>query len=246
MLEQTPPAATLVLLIRHGENEWTASGKLAGRTPDVHLNEKGQAQAAQLAQFLAKQPLAAIYSSPLERCVETAQPLANVLGLPVVEEAGVVEVDYGEWRGAELKELGKRPEWQAVQHFPATFRFPQGETLRRTQQRAADAIERLVDVHPNQTFAVFSHGDVIRTLLAHYAGVPLDLFQRIQISTASVSVLGFFGGRPAVLAMNVMAELPVYEVKPPKAAEPEEGTDQVADPAAEAAASNGADSSASR
>ncbi|MGL4651435.1 MAG: MSMEG_4193 family putative phosphomutase [Caldilineaceae bacterium] len=225
MLEQSPPAATLVLLIRHGENEWTASGKLAGRTPGVSLNEKGQAQAAQLAQFLAKQPLAALYSSPLDRCLETAQPLASVLGLPVTVEEGVVEVDYGAWRGAELKELVKLPEWQDVQHFPATFRFPQGETLRQTQQRAVDAVERLVEAHPNQTFAVFSHGDVIRTLLAHYAGVPLDLFQRIQISTASVSVLGFFGGRPAVLTMNMTAELPVYEIKPPKAAAEESQPD---------------------
>jgi len=205
----------MVLLIRHGENEWTASGKLAGRTPGVHLNERGRAQAAQVAQLLAGQPLAALYSSPLERCLETAGPLADVLGLPVLEEAGVIEVDYGEWRGAELKELSKRPEWHAVQHFPATFRFPQGETLRHVQQRAADAVERLVARHPNQTFAIFSHGDVIRTLLAHYAGVPLDLFQRIQISTASVSVLGFFGGRPALLGMNMAAELPVYAVKPP-------------------------------
>jgi probable phosphoglycerate mutase len=216
MLQESLPAATLLLLVRHGENEWTESGKLAGRTPGVHLNDKGRAQAAQLAEFLARQPLSALYSSPLVRCIETAQPLAERLQLPVVEEPGLLEVDYGEWRGGELKELNKRPEWHAVQHFPSTFRFPQGETLRQVQQRAADAVERLAAQHPYQTFACFSHGDVIRTLLAHYAGVPLDLFQRIQISTASVSVLAFFGGRPAILAMNVMAELPVFEVKPPK------------------------------
>jgi probable phosphoglycerate mutase len=237
MIEEKPPAATLVLLVRHGENEWTASGKLAGRTPGVFLNEKGREQAAQLAQFLGKQPLAAIYSSPLERCVETAKPLADVLGLPVVVHDDVIEVDYGEWRGGELKELSKRPEWHAVQHTPSLFRFPQGETLRHVQQRAADAIERLVEAHPNQSFAVFSHGDVIRTLLAHYAGVPIDLFQRLQISTASVSVLGFFAGRPAVLAMNVTAELPVYEIKPPEAAG---GADSGADSAADGAPAAGA------
>lgn len=219
MLEEKPPGATLVLLIRHAENEWTASGKLAGRTPDVHLNEKGRAQAEDLAGLLAAQPLAALYSSPLERCLETAAPLAARLGLAVTEVADLIEVDYGEWRGAELKELNRRPEWYAVQHFPASFRFPLGESLRTTQQRAIDAVERLVASHPNQTIALFSHGDVIRTLVAHYAGVPLDLFQRIHISTASVSVVGFFGERPALLTMNVQAELPVFAIKPPPAPE---------------------------
>ncbi len=228
MLEEKAPGATLVLLIRHAENEWTASGKLAGRTPDVHLNEAGKTQAEALANFLAAQPLAALYSSPLERCVETAAPLALRLGLPVVEVADLIEVDYGEWRGAELKELRTQPAWQAVQHFPSSFRFPLGESLRATQQRAIDAVEQLVAAHNNQTIALFSHGDVIRTLVAHYAGVPLDLFQRIQINTASVSVVGFFGERPALLAMNVQAELPVFAIKPP--APPEESSSDGAQP----------------
>jgi len=208
-------STTYVLLIRHGENDWVGTNRLAGRTPEVHLNDKGREQSAALAAQLAGQPIAAIYSSPLERCMETAQPLAAALGCPLRAEPGVIEVDYGEWRGGDLKELSQLPEWQMVQHFTSAFRFPGGETLHEVQSRAVWAIERLVAAHPNQQEAVFSHGDVIRTLLAHYAGVPLDLFQRIQISTASVSVLGFFGGRPALLGMNMAAELPVYAVKPP-------------------------------
>lgn len=211
--EEGGPPATFLLLIRHGENEWVKSGRLAGRTAGVHLNEKGREQAAGLAGMLAQQPLHAIYSSPLERCLETAQPLAERTGLAIRIEENLIEVDYGAWHGAELKELAKRDEWQAVQHFPSTFRFPEGESLRDVQYRAAGIADRLAALHPNQVIALFSHGDVIRTLLAHFAGTPLDLFQRVHVSPASVSVVGVFGGRPAILCVNYTAALPVFELK---------------------------------
>jgi probable phosphomutase (TIGR03848 family) len=204
---------TYLLLIRHGENDWVGTDRLAGRSPDVHLNDKGRQQAADLVKLLVKQPIAAIYSSPLERCLETAQPLAEALGLAVKPDENFWEVDYGDWRGANLKELAKLPEWRMVQHFPSTFRFPDGETLREVQSRAVAAFERIRTAHPNQMVAVFSHGDVIRTSLAHYLGTPLDLFQRVAISTASVSILGFFDHMPTVLAVNYLAELPVLEIK---------------------------------
>jgi probable phosphomutase (TIGR03848 family) len=204
---------TYLLLIRHGENDWVGTDRLAGRTPDVHLNEKGRAQAEGLVQLLTKQPLDAIYSSPLERCLETAQPLATNRNLIVQPAPQLIEVDYGEWRGANLKELAKLPAWQMVQHYPSAFRFPQGETLREVQNRAVSEIERLRTQHINQVIAAFSHGDVIRTVLAHYLGVPLDLFQRIVISTASVSLLAFHQDVPSVLAVNSLAELPVLTIK---------------------------------
>lgn len=204
---------TYVLLVRHGENAWVAENRLAGRTPGVHLNEKGHAQAAALAEQLRRQPLAAIYSSPLERCLQTAEPVAGALGMPVICEDGVLEVDYGEWRGGNLVELAKSPEWQLVQHNPGVFRFPSGETLYEVQGRAVAAIERIRQAHPNQVVAVFSHGDIIRTALAHYMGTPIDLFQRIIISTASISVVVFHGPRPAVLCTNYLAELPTLEIK---------------------------------
>lgn len=232
MLTENQPTATFVLLVRHGENEWVSSGRLAGRSPGVHLNEKGREQAQALAGFLSKQPIRAVYSSPLERCVESAQPVASALGLPVCEDADLIEVDYGEWMGAELKELNKLPDWQKVYHFPSSFRFPGGETLREVQQRAVGAVERLAAVHPNQTIVLVSHGDVIRTLFAHFAGTPLDLFQRIQIGTASLSTLAFFDGRPALMNMNVTVELPIFEVKPPK---PEEASEQASGDAKNAA-----------
>ena len=210
MLTEKQPTATFVLLVRHGENEWVSSGRLAGRTPNVHLNEKGQAQAQALAGMLAKQPIRAVYSSPLVRCVETAEPLAALLGLPICEDAGLIEVDYGEWMGAELKELNKLPEWSKVQHYPSSFRFPGGETLRELQQRVVDTVERLAAAHPNQTIVLFSHGDVIRTLLAHFAGTPLDLFQRLHSSTASLRTLATVDGRPALVQLHVTIEAPVF------------------------------------
>ena len=204
---------TYILLIRHGENDWVGTDRLAGRTPDVHLNEKGRQQAADLGQLLVKQPIDAIYSSPLERCLETAQPLAQGLVQRVLVEAGMLEVDYGEWRGAHLKELAKLPAWQMVQHFPSTFRFPGGETLREVQSRAVAALERICTQHPNQVVVVFSHADVIRLCIAHYMGTPIDLFQRVVIHTASVSTLVFHNFMPAVIAVNYVAEMPKLEIK---------------------------------
>jgi probable phosphoglycerate mutase len=124
-----------------------------------------------------------------------------------------MEVDYGEWQGGDLKELAKAPEWQLVQHYPSSFRFPGGESLREVQSRTVALVERLCDRHPDQAVAVFSHGDVIRTTVAHYMGTPLDLFQRVVISTASVSAIAFHNRRPAVLFVNHLADLPVLEIK---------------------------------
>lgn len=204
---------TYVLLIRHGENEYVSTHRLAGRTPGVSLNDKGRSQAEALVRYLDGQPIDVVYSSPLDRCLETAAPLARTRGLVVRHEQGVVEVDYGGWQGADLRELSKLPAWHEVQHYPSLFRFPDGETLREVQVRAVGAIERLVDLHPDQIVALFSHGDIIRTTLAHYLGIPLDLFQRIAIGTASVSILAFHNRRPTVLGLNFTAELPKLEIK---------------------------------
>ncbi len=206
-------ATTYILLIRHGENEYVSTHRLAGRLPGVHLNDRGRSQAETVVQWLAEQALDAVYSSPLERCVETATPLALAKGLPVRVDWGLAEVEYGEWQGRALPELGKLPEWGLVQHYPSLFRFPGGETLREVQQRAVAAVERLRDAHPDQVLALFSHGDVIRTVLAHYLGVPLDLFQRIAIDTGAVSCLGFHDIRPAVLGVNFGGALPQLKIK---------------------------------
>lgn len=207
--EGAPPSRMIYLfLIRHGENEWVESGKLAGRTPGVHLNEKGHQQSAALAERLTGQPITAIYSSPLVRCMETAQPLAERLGLPVCEEPGLLEVDYGDWRGGALKELSKEADWQLVQLYPSGFRFPGGETLREVQSRVVGTLEELRTRHEGEAIAIFAHGDILRTTLAWYLGAPLDLFQRIVISTASVSLVAFHRFGPRILLMNETGEIP--------------------------------------
>jgi len=231
-------STTIVLLIRHGENDWVGKNRLAGRTPGVHLNEKGRQQATLLAEILAKQPIGAVYSSPLERCCETAQPTAAACGLSVIIEEGVLEADYGEWQGGALDELAKQPTWQLVQYHPSSFQFPGGESMRAMQQRAVDALERMAQTHPDTVVAVFSHADIIRTCMAHYLGVPLDLFQRIQIGTASISALVFHNNRPAVLFMNHHTELPQLEIK--KDTEQENAAESTTESGPETATENAA------
>ncbi len=211
--KEEQPRPTYLFLIRHGENDWTKRGALAGRTPCVALNEKGRKQAQQLAERLKAQPISAVYSSPLLRCLETAQPLAGALNLSVSIEPGILEVDYGEWRGGELKELSKRPEWRLVQIFPGGFRFPGGETLREVQNRVITTLERIRTQHAGEVIAVVAHGDVLRTSLAYYLGTPLDLFQRIQISTASISLVAFHRFGPSILAMNDSGGFPVIKLE---------------------------------
>jgi probable phosphoglycerate mutase len=180
----------LLLLIRHGENDYTKTSKLAGHLPEVHLNEKGQKQAAELAEALAKVPIKAIYSSPLERARETAAPLAEKLNLEVQIRAGLVETSIGEWAGQELKALRKLPEWKVVQGTPSRFRFPNGESFAECQIRLVSEIEAIVKAHkPDEIIACVSHADPIKLVTAYYLGMPLDHFQRLGCDTASVTVL---------------------------------------------------------
>lgn len=193
---------TLLLLIRHGENEYTRTGKLAGWTKGVHLNETGQKQAVAVAERLGKAKLAAIYSSPLERAQETARPLAKAKGLKIQLSEGLGEVRYGQWQGKSLKVLARTKLWKTVQQHPAMMEFPQGETLRAVQARAVNAVEQMVRDYPKVAVAAFSHGDVIKLLVAHYLGLPLDLFQRIAINTASITVFRLGQGHPTLVKLN--------------------------------------------
>jgi probable phosphomutase (TIGR03848 family) len=166
---------TTVLLIRHGENEWTTSNKLAGRTPGVHLNEYGRQQAEALGKRLAEIELAAIYASPLERTVETAQAIAGHQPVDIQTHDGLLEVDYGQWTGKKIKKLAKDPRWPVIQFYPSGAGFPDGETMYGMQTRFVQEVNRLVTKHPGQTIAVVGHADLIKAAVAHY----LELVQRI-------------------------------------------------------------------
>ena len=180
----------LLLLIRHGENEFVKTGKMAGHLPEVHLNERGQKQAAELAEALKQLPIKAVYSSPLERARETAAPLAAALGLEVIFRDGLIETGIGDWAGQELKALSKLPEWKTVQNSPSRFRFPNGESFAECQTRLVSAVESIVKVHkPEEMIVCVSHADPIKLLTAYYLGMPLDTFQRLACDTASLTVL---------------------------------------------------------
>ena len=211
---------TTILLVRHGENNWVKKQRLAGWLEGVHLNEKGRDQAAAAAARLAHLPIKAIYSSPVSRCVETATYLSQKLNLNIQELTDVGEVRYGQWEGKKIKKLAKKKAWHLVQHFPSRHQFPQGETLRQVQYRTVNALEALGQKHEKELIAVFSHADLIKLVLAHYLGVHIDLFQRIVISPASVSVLHLSPqGMVRVVRLNDDGPL---DIPQPKAKEEEE------------------------
>lgn len=178
-----------LILVRHGENEWTRKGKLAGKIPGVHLNEAGHQQAQAAAKRLAALPIKAVYSSPLTRCAETAAYIADTHRLTTLFVDDLGEVEYGEWEGKKIEKLARKPLWRAVQFFPSRMRFPRGEALREVQFRAVQALEEIAARHEKEVVVVVSHADIIRLLLAYYLGVHIDLFQRLVISPASASVL---------------------------------------------------------
>ncbi len=200
------PQSTLLLLVRHGETPTTGT-VLPGRAPGLHLSDRGRIQAERVAERLAGLPIDGIYSSPLERTRETAEPTAACTGLEVNENAGLIECDFGEWTGAALTGLAGLPQWQTVQHSPSTFRFPNGESFTQMQARMVGTLELLCTAHAGGVVVCFSHADPIKASVAHALGTHLDLFQRIVISPGSVSVVSYVEGQaPAVLMVNSTLE----------------------------------------
>ena len=197
---------TLLLLVRHGETPTT--GKvLPGRAPGLHLSDRGRAQAERVAERLAGLSIGAVYSSPLERACETAEPTAVRTGLEVNPDDGLLECDFGDWTGAVIVDLAALPEWQTVQHSPSEFRFPDGESFPEMQARIVGALEVMRAAHAGGVIVCFSHADPIKAAVAHALGTHLDLFQRIVISPGSVSAISFVEGQdPAVLMVNSTSE----------------------------------------
>lgn len=193
---------TTFYLLRHATNPWVGSA-LAGRLAGVHLNDEGRRQAADLPRRFAGAGIDAIYSSPLDRAIETAQPLARDRGLEVLLRPCLIEVDPGSWAGHEFTALEQDPVWRRYNSFRSSTRPPRrGELMTEVATRMVDQMEELRAEHAGGHVVLVSHGDVIKVAVAHYAGVPIDLMQRIEISPASVSIVQLADHGPRVLALN--------------------------------------------
>jgi len=180
---------TTLLLIRHGQNDFVGR-RLAGRLPGVHLNEHGRQQAQTIALALCKAPIKAIYTSPLERAVETAEPLSQALNLPIQIRPGLIELDFGKWTGKTGKQLARTKLWKVVQETPSKMVFPAGESFVQAQQRIAADLESIAALHDDKDLvACFSHSDAIKLAVAYFLGMPLDNFQRLAIDVTSITSL---------------------------------------------------------
>lgn len=196
-----------VILLRHGRSTANVSGVLAGRTPGVALDDRGREQAAALVARMQPVPIAAVVTSPLQRCVETVTPLAEARGVAPSHDERLAEVDYGDWTAKSLRELAKHPLWTVVQQHPSAAVFPAGEGLAAVQARAVAAIRehdaRVAAEHgQHAVWVACSHGDVIKAVLADAFGLHLDQFQRIMVDPASVSVVHYTPTRPFVWRTN--------------------------------------------
>lgn len=193
---------TTLVLVRHATTEATGR-RLGGWTPGVHLDAPGVAQAEATAERLAELDVAAVYASPLERTQQTARIVARPHGLRVRTRKALGEVDYGEWTDRPLAQLRRRKAWAVVQATPSRMTFPGGESIRAAQARAVDATETLAAEHAGETVVAVSHADVIKAVVAHHLAMPLDAFQRLAISPASVTVLYLPAtGHPMLLRYN--------------------------------------------
>ncbi|BAU82145.1 phosphatase [Streptomyces laurentii] len=204
--------ATLIL-VRHGRSTANTSGVLAGRTPGVALDERGTAQAAALPGRLARVPLAAVVSSPLQRCRETVRPLLDARpGLPLHVEDRINECDYGDWSGRKLAELMDEPLMKVVQAHASAAAFPGGESMRAMQARAVDAVHdwnsRIEAEHgEDAAYVMCTHGDIVKALVADALGLHLDLFQRIQADPCSVTAIRYTPLRPFLLRLGDTGDL---------------------------------------
>lgn len=211
-----------VILVRHGRTIANASGVLAGRATGVKLDEIGQQQAARMGERLAAVPLVGIVTSPLERCRQTSKAIVDhQAGAPKpVSDKGITECDYGEWQGSSLADLAKEDLWSVVQNHPSAAVFPGGESLGAMQARAVATIRRHdasfeAEQGPGAVWAAVTHGDIIKAILADALGMHLDLFQRINVDPASVSIVRYAPARPFVVATNTHAgDLSWLRVKP--------------------------------
>jgi probable phosphoglycerate mutase len=215
---EKPPASTTLVLVRHAVTAHTGP-LLSGRMPGIDLSEKGVEQAEAAGTRLAVLPITAIYASPIERTRQTAERIAAHHDLPVLPLEGVIEADYGEWTGGKIADLAKTDLWKTVQSTPSRARFPNGESIAEMQSRMVVALEAVVADHPGEMVLVVSHADPIKAAIAHFTGVHLDLFQRIVVSPASVTVFQLGPHGSVMVKCNDTGTLDELVPKPKDAAE---------------------------
>jgi len=208
---------TTLLLIRHATT--AATGKRLGGRTEASLDDGGRSQASATAARLADLPVKAVYTSPLARTRETAEVIAEPLGLDVTPHEGLLEVEYGRWTDRPLKQVARTKLWPVIQSRPSLVRFPEGETIRAAQLRAVEAVEELVAAHTRDVVAAVTHADVIKAVVAFYIGQPLDLFQRLHVAPASVTALQLApGGHPTLLRFNDDGPLTAERFRRPRPA----------------------------
>ncbi len=193
---------TTFYLIRHGSNDF-AGKTLVGRTPGIHLNDTGRAEVERLADELARESIQHLFSSPMERCRETAAPIAKRLNLEVQILDGLIEVEFGDWTRQNISEMNSDERWRKWNTFRSGGRIPNGESIWEVQTRMIAVIEKLRRDFPNQTLALFSHGDPLRAAITYYLGMPIDFIHRLELSPASVSVLMIDDWAAKIQALNL-------------------------------------------
>jgi probable phosphoglycerate mutase len=196
----------LVILVRHGQTDENVSGKISGQGP-VPLNERGREQAQLAAEVLTTLEVTHIYSSPVVRARQTAEFLAQHLRLGIEESPNLREVGYGDWEGKSFHDIRQHPIAQQVFHDPINAVFPNGESLPAVQQRGVQVIETVRRRHPQGVIVLVSHGDVIRTALAHYLGMPFNDYRRLNVDLGALSVLELFDGWVRVKAVNFVPQV---------------------------------------
>jgi probable phosphoglycerate mutase len=198
---------TIFYLVRHGETG--VRNKITGRTPGVHLNDEGKTQAQKMARRFANIPIAALYSSPLDRTLDTAQYLARQLNLAVQTVQEVSEIDFGDWTGMTFDDLKKDPRWERFNSFRSGTRIPGGETMLEVQLRFVSWMSAIRHHHVGKRIVVTSHGDPIKAAAAYYLGLQVDMFDRFDVSLTSVTAIRLDDNHAHVLTLNSVGELPL-------------------------------------
>ncbi|MDG5815360.1 histidine phosphatase family protein [Chitinispirillales bacterium ANBcel5] len=189
-----------LFLVRHGYVDF--SGKIPGRLKNVHLSERGYEQSKQLVKILGKKKIDVVYSSPLERCVETAKPLCAEYGIPLQLDSLLIELDYGNWNGKTFESLEHDYEWKRFHSFRSLTKAPNGESMISVQNRMITFIEKLKRETPHRRILIVSHNEPIKSVISYLCGIALDMFLRLSIDPGSISEIRLFQDSAVLKTLN--------------------------------------------